>query len=68
MNSEERMIFRISVERLLSQYSKEDQENINNELQEIMKISNSESLGFDVISCIIYYYFKFKELEKLKKD
>lgn len=59
----DRIIFRIKLERMLSNYSKEDQEIIKEEINDILKLSNQEVLNFEIISLIIYYHFKFKELK-----
>ena len=64
-SSTERVIFRVKLERALSKFEKEDQDNIQKEIDEILKINNDDVLSFETVSLIIYYYFKF---EKLKKD
>lgn len=60
----ERIIFRVKLERILSKYSKEDQQYIKEEINSILKLTNEEVLSFESVSLIIYYYFKFKELKK----
>lgn len=60
----ERIIFRIKLERMLSKYSKEDQESIKTEINDIIKLSGDEVLSFETIALIIYYHLKFKELKK----
>lgn len=57
----ERIIFRIRVERMLSKYSKEDQENIQKEIEEILKLLNDDIISMEIIILIIHYYFKFEK-------
>lgn len=57
----ERIIFRIRVERMLSKYSKEDQENIRKEIEEILKLLNDDIISMEIIILIIHYYFKFEK-------
>jgi hypothetical protein len=64
----ERIIFRIKLEIALSKFEKEDQDNIQKEIDEILKINNDDVLSFETVSLIIYYYFKFEKLKELKKD
>lgn len=64
----ERIIFRIRLERMLSKYSKEDQENIQKEIDETIKLSDDDILTVETVALIIYYYFKFEKSKELKKD
>lgn len=64
----ERIIFRIRLERMLSKYSKEDQDNIQKEIDEIIKLNDDDTLSVETVALIIHYYFKFEKSKELKKD
>ena len=52
---------------MLSKYSKEDQDNIQKEIDEIIKLSDDDILTVETVALIIYYYFKFEKSKELKR-
>ena len=60
----DRIVFRVKLDRMLSKYSKEDQFNIREEVNDILKLTDEEVLSFETVALIIHYYFKFIQLKK----
>lgn len=66
----EKTIFNIKLERMLEKYSKEDQENIRKEIEEVLEMSGDTVLDFNIVALIIKYYFKFEKFihPEIKND
>lgn len=58
----EKIVNNIKIERMISKFTKEDQNNILKELNEIKDIASIEVIDTAIVSLIIYYYFKFQKI------
>lgn len=64
VDTTDRILFRVKLDRMLSKYSKEDQLNIREEVNDILKLTDEEVLSFETVALIIHYHFKFIQLKK----